>query len=140
MSKKNKQRKVIVLVEDHPDIVRMYTTVFEALINADLFVAEDLKEGKRLVLEKNPDLLLIDLVIPVKKGDSFEPTSRHGFELLKLIRAEEGFEKLPVMVLTNLESMKDRETADEYNVIEYIIKSQTLPNQIAKHVGDFLGA
>lgn len=135
---KNKQRPVVVLIEDHPDIVRMYSVVFESVLDADVFVAEDVTDGMRLVIEKKPDILLLDLIIPIKKGDSFEPTSRNGFELLAELRQEKEFKKLPVFVMTNLESMEDRARAKELKTQEYIIKSQTLPNQVAKLVSDFL--
>lgn len=134
------KKHTIVLIEDHPDIIQMYTVVFETMLGIKPFVAEDMETGIALVKDIKPDLVLLDLVIPVKKGDSFEATSKHGFDLAETLKAEEDFKDLPIVMLTNLESMEDREHAKNIGALDYIIKSQTLPNQVAKLVKSFLNS
>ncbi|MBU1167552.1 response regulator [Patescibacteria group bacterium] len=138
MATSKQKNKRILLVEDHPDIVAMYKVIFEIKVKAELSVAEDKESGLKMLKDKKPDLLLLDIVIPEKKTHGLQPTARHGFELLKELRQDKDGKDIPVIVLTNLESTRDRREAQDYGAVDYIVKSRTLPNEVADRVNEAL--
>ena len=76
----------ILVVEDDPAILRGLTDnlKFESY---DVLTATDGEAGYRLLREKKPDLVILDLGLP----DS------NGFDILREIR---HFSKVPVIILT----------------------------------------
>lgn len=132
------QKKKVLLIEDHPDIVSMYKVIFDTKIKADFLVATDMTSGMKMINEERPDLVLLDIIIPETEGKEFKPTSRHGFQLLQLVRKDESLKDIKVIVLTNLESTPDRERAESLGALDYVVKSHTLPNQVAEKVNKIL--
>ena len=59
-----------------------------------------------------PDVILLDLILP----------RTDGVELLKLIRANESIEAIPVVVLTSSDDGADRQTCEALGVTTYIHK------------------
>jgi len=85
--------------------------------------ALDGETGLRLAKTENPDLVLLDLVLPKK----------HGFEVLQALKEDASTRDIPIIVLTNLEGTGDVEKALELGATTYLIKaSYTLEEVIAK--------
>ena len=61
---------------------------------------------------KKPDLILLDLLMP--KMD--------GFEVLRVLKANEQTEHIPVIVLTNVENSKDIAKTIELGATTYLVK------------------
>ena len=55
--------KTILLVEDDPFVVDIYTTKLESA-GFSVDVAEDGEEALRKLKEKKPDLMILDIVLP----------------------------------------------------------------------------
>jgi CheY-like chemotaxis protein len=77
------------------------------------------------VLEKvtswEPDLLLLDLLMPNKTG----------YEVLAALRADQKTVKVPVVViLSNLSQPDDVERAKKLDVAGYFIKANTTPHEL----------
>ena len=73
--------------------------------------------------EGNPDLILLDLILP----------KIHGFNVLKRLKEDEQTKEIPVVVLTNLEGIKDVNKAIELGATTYLVKaSYSLDEVIAK--------
>jgi two-component system sensor histidine kinase/response regulator len=76
-------------------------------------------------LEKHPDLILLDLMMP--KMD--------GMSMLKKLREDAWGKKVPVIILTNMSSEQKLLEAREANVTDYFIKSdweiEELPELVA---------
>lgn len=69
--------------------------------------------GLRMAENKKPDLILLDLILP----------RMDGFEVLKRLKTEGATKDIPVIILTNLEGMKDVETALELGANTYLVKT-----------------
>ena len=86
--------------------------------------------GLRLIKSEKPDLILLDLMIP----------SKNGFEVLKEIKENEETQKIPVIVLTNLEGIKDLEKALSLGATTYLVKAnydlEELVQKIEKTLND----
>jgi two-component system, OmpR family, response regulator RpaA len=113
------KHKTIVVIEDDPSLQQDLTIAF---VEAGLVVhnAYDGDEGARLVLEKKPDIVLLDLILP-KKG---------GFEVLEEIKTDPRTEDIPVIVLSNLETSENVEYASRLGAVSYLVK----PNYRTKDI------
>src|SRR3989338_7408168 len=104
--------KKILFIEDEAVIHKTLSDVLEK-DNFQVLSALDGEIGLRLAKEKNPDLILLDLVLP--KMD--------GFEVLKNLKADPATKAIPVIVLTNLEQMEDIQKAIDLGARTYLVKS-----------------
>lgn len=133
----NNIHKIIVLIEDEPNLISMYEAIFKPT-KYDLFTATNYEDGFSLIKEKIPDLILLDVLIPRNDRSPIEFDRREGFELLKTIKNSSITGKIPVLTLTNLDSPDDRKKSDELGAQEYIVKANTLPKRVIEKVEQIL--
>ncbi len=103
--------KRILVIEDDPALLRM----FESMLEEASFEVETARNGK-LGLEKikeyRPDLILLDVLMPVMDG----------YEVLKNLKTWEDGGKIPVIVLTSLGQEKDEKTARALGASDFLNK------------------
>jgi len=121
-------RKSILVVEDEID---MREAIETALKNADFHVltAENGEQGLALALEHEPDLILLDLLMPVMGGQ----------EVLKKLREHPYGERAKVIVLTAMDDIANVGAAYEANISGYITKSETSLRDLVTKVNATLG-
>jgi two-component system alkaline phosphatase synthesis response regulator PhoP len=107
----NKLNKKILIVEDEETMSRSLTDVL-VMEGFDVEVATDGEEGIEKTLKGNPDLILLDIVMP--KMD--------GITMAKKLK-EQGV-NIPIIVLTNLNDLESISKAVEVGSFEYLIKTQ----------------
>lgn len=129
MKKFSKDTKIL-LVEDHPDIVAMYKFAFKKMAGLDLYFANDKITGIQQVKKLQPDLILLDLIIPEKA--TIHANSRYGFDVLAEIRKDSKFKNTPVIVLTNLDSPDDRKKAKKLRALDYVVKAEVVPAKVVE--------
>lgn len=89
----------------------------------DVVQAFDGEEALIKLAQKKPDIILLDLVLPKK----------HGFDVLKELKAKDQLKEIPVLVLTNLEESEDVMKAIELGARGYLIKANySLKDVLAK--------
>jgi DNA-binding response OmpR family regulator len=117
------KHRTIVVIEDDPHLQQDLTI---ALVEAGFAVhnAYDGDEGVRLVLEKKPDIVLLDLILP-KKG---------GFSVLQQIKTDPRTGHTPVIVLSNLETSANVERALRLGAVSYLVKSNYQTDSILAKV------
>lgn len=87
------------------------------------------QEGLEKVTSEKPNLILLDLMMPVMDGKT----------MLRKLREMDEFKTLPVIVLTNAGDVDNiRETQRFYNAEEFMIKSNVTPEEIVKKVKDLV--
>ncbi|MFH1749988.1 MAG: response regulator [bacterium] len=104
--------KKILVVEDDKDI----RTVLVKKLKLEKFSVSEAKNGKEgleITKSKKPDLILLDIQMPVMDGLAY----------LKELRAEKWGENIPVIMLTNLSDNEKIAEAVKYNASEYLVKS-----------------
>lgn len=94
----NLSSKKILIVEDEQALSEVLKTAFEK-IGSVVTVASDGKEGLEKALEIQPDLILLDVVMPVMDGIS----------MLDELRKDDWGKTAKVIVLTNLNYIKGLE-------------------------------
>ncbi|MCA9385069.1 response regulator [Candidatus Dojkabacteria bacterium] len=122
------QRKKVLIVEDEPLLSKMLE---EGLVSSgfDVLTAENGEEGFEVAKEKQPDIVLLDIVMP--KMD--------GLTVMKKLKREASTHTMPVIILTNLEPNDeaiDRIAKD--NPAYYLTKSNTEVSEIVEKVKEVL--
>jgi CheY-like chemotaxis protein len=104
----------IVLADDDEDDRDLFEMAIKELtmpINLALFIDGD-KLLTHLDKNKNPDILFLDLNMPLKSG----------FECLETIRARERFKTLPVIILSTSNAKRDIDRCYDLGANFYIVK------------------
>lgn len=113
----------IAIIEDDPVIRQMYLMKFEAA-GFSVETAENGKEGVKLVEKFAPDLILLDISMPIMSGD----------EALAEIRSKNWGRDVPVMILTNLGEEEAPKNLRSLGVSSYIVKADLTPRQVVDRV------
>lgn len=117
----------IAIIEDDPTINQMYRMKFEAA-GFDVQLASDGVRGVSLAEAFRPDLILLDMQMPLK----------NGYETLKEIRAAEWGKTIPVIILTNMGEEESPKELRELGIESYIVKADLTPSQVVERVKDTL--
>jgi CheY-like chemotaxis protein len=110
------EKKCLVLIIDDDDLFRQYAKfILEKQLNVEVVAVKTPKEGSEF-LEKNlPDLLILDMEMPVMDGYTF----------LRRIRADKRLEKLHVIPCTALASKDLFASLLRLGIDDYILKPVT---------------
>ncbi len=113
----------IAIVEDDLAIAQMYRIKFESE-GYEVEVAENGKLGLELCKEMQPDMLLLDLMMPEMNGD----------EMLAKLRSTDWGKNTKVIILTNMGETEAPETLKGLGVLDYVVKADMTPRQVAELV------
>lgn len=128
----NKDRKIL-FVEDEPNLVDIYHIIFDSH-GYKFFSTDDIDEGMIITQNEQPDMVLLDIILPEKIGATVDVSAKQGFEYLKKVKENPKTKNVPVIVFTNLNSSADRKKAKDMGAIDYIVKADHLPEEIFKKV------
>jgi CheY-like chemotaxis protein len=101
--------KRILVVDDDANIRLIFQTMLRRS-GHDVVTASSGIQALEMLLEKNPDLVILDIKMP----------DIHGLEVLSLIREAEN--DVPVIICSAFEGMKDDFVIKSCNVFEYLVK------------------
>jgi two-component system, OmpR family, response regulator AdeR len=121
-------RVKIVLVEDDLNLQNMYKLKLE-LEGYEVAVAANGLEGLKVTETIMPDLILLDLRMPVMSGD----------EMLAKLREQEWGSDIRVIVLTNISKNEAPQSLRFLSVDRYIVKAHSTPAQVVETIEEVLG-
>lgn len=116
----------ILVVEDETHIRRVLEYNLK-LDGFEVYLAEDGATGMKLAHEKNPDLILLDWLMPVM----------NGLQVLAELKADSCTENIPVFMLTAKSMINDVTQAIEMGADGYITKPFN-PTQLGKTIREKL--
>jgi len=90
----------------------------------DAIEAFDGEEGAKKVKEENPELVLLDLILP----------GIDGFEVLASIKQNPQTSAVPVIILSNLGQTEDVEKGLKLGAVDYLVKAHFTPGEIIEKV------
>jgi len=125
--KKGAMKKVAIVEDDHT-ILEMYRLKFE-VEGFTVCSAANGQEGLEVIERENPDVVLLDLMMPVMNGG----------EMLAQLRQTTWGKDVPVIVLTNLSKDEMPKGLNKLNVTDYIVKANTTPKAVQEKVAALLG-
>lgn len=116
-----KQKKKILVVEDDRTLARLYAAKLEKS-GYEVAVAFDGEEGLEKVVSFQPDVVLLDIIIP--KLD--------GFAVLERMKQDPKAAHIAVILLTNLGQDEDVSKGKKLGARDYLVKSQFTPSEIVQ--------
>lgn len=117
----------VLVVEDDKDLNNAYCIILKHE-GHDVQSAFDGKEALNKLKTFEPDLILLDLLMPVMGG----------LEFLQKYKANEPDSDVKVLIFTNMENSPEVAAAYELGAHRAIIKSWSAPHNLAKVVSDSL--
>jgi two-component system cell cycle response regulator DivK len=120
--------KTVLLVEDNEDNRTVYRTILEHF-GYEVVEAKNGEDGIRVAKEEHPNLILMDISIPIIDG----------WEATKILKADEATKDIPIIALTAHALATDRSKAEEVGCDGYLAKPCE-PRRVVAEVERFLGA
>lgn len=117
----------IAIIEDERAIAGMYRFKLEKE-GYEVRCAYDGEEGLELAEKFRPDLILLDLRMPVMSGD----------EMLAKLRATDWGSEMRVVVLTNISKDEAPASLRLLRVDRYVVKAHYTPAQVVGIVDEIL--
>ncbi len=118
--------KKILIIDDDPFILEMYVLKLKEY-DFQVETANNGKEGLAKLKEYQPDLLLLDIVMP----------ALDGFDILQEIK-KTAAPHLKIILLTNLGQKEDVERGMQLGADDYIIKAHFTPSEVVDKVKNIL--
>ena len=115
--------KNILIIEDD-DFFRELIRKKLLSENINVLEAVDGESGIKLVSEKKPDLIILDLLLP----------NMDGFEVLSKIKSNTDLSSIPVIILSNLGQQEDIERGLKLGADDYLVKSQFDIDQVTDKI------
>jgi CheY-like chemotaxis protein len=117
-----------VVVEDNHDLQYLYRLKLERE-GFQVATAENGVEGLELIEKFKPDVVLLDLMMPIMSGA----------EMLAIMRAQTWGGDARVIVLTNISRDEAPQALRFLHVDRYVVKAHHTPAQIMNIVHEVLG-
>jgi DNA-binding response OmpR family regulator len=119
--------KSILIIEDDELLREIYATKLE-MEGFAVATAVDGLEGLKKANDSEPDMILLDMIMP----------RMTGIEFLKAYRLTAKHPRVKALVMSNKSSTSEINQVKTMGVLEYLIKSQHTPQEIAERVRNHL--
>lgn len=120
-------KKIILVIEDDSILQKDIKSALEqaGFQVEQLFKGEDIKKE---IIQRHPDLILLDLMLP----------GIDGFHILRDIKKDESLKKIPVIVLSVIDTESSISECKLYGADDYLVKSDYSLEEIVKKINKFL--
>lgn len=118
-------KKKILVIEDEATLQKALNDVL-LQEGFEVLSANDGMIGLETAKKENPDLILLDIILP--KMD--------GFEVLAKLKADD--ENTPVVILTNLSDVNDVQKALDLGATTYLVKADYHLNEVIQKIKEIL--
>ncbi|MBU1730395.1 response regulator [Patescibacteria group bacterium] len=125
MGGKNEKKKILI-IEDDELLYSMYNMKLSAE-GFEVFIATTGSEGLSIAVEKQPDFIILDIILP----------QLDGFAILEKLKEDINTKKIPVTMLTNLNTEEDQLKAKQLGAIGYLVKANLTPSEISTRVKEY---
>lgn len=95
----------------------------------EVSIARDGVEGLKVMREVNPDLVLLDIIMP-KMG---------GFEVMEEMNKDPELKKIPIIIISNSGQPVELDRAKKLGVRDWLIKTEFDPQEVIDKVRRQLG-
>jgi DNA-binding response OmpR family regulator len=104
--------KKILIVEDEEDIMILLSAIFGDLEDYEVLCARDGEEALRVARVDNPDIILLDILLP----------KLNGYKVCKLIKSDLAMSHTKVLMLSGMTQKSELLKAQEAGADGYIAK------------------
>lgn len=120
--------KKILIVEDEKQLIAALEEKLHSTGYATVAV-RDGEQGLKAAYAEKPDLILLDIVMPVMDG----------MTMLEKLRKDERGKDIPVIILTNLSDGDKKSASAEQGVSDYLIKANWTLDELMRKIEDRIG-
>ena len=123
----NWKGKTILVVEDDKFLLSAY----KMKLSKENFEVETVLDGEEAILKLEtfiPDIILLDLIMPKKDG----------FEVLKIIKSQDKWKTIPVIITSNLGQKEDIDHGMAMGAVDYFVKSDLSLEQLLVKINSVL--
>ena len=120
---KIEQKKKILFIEDDAILLKAVAGALQKE-NFAVLVAADGETGIKSIEESNPDLVILDIILPRK----------NGYEIMEYIKQKPELADTPVVVLTNLEGTQDVERMLALGARAFLVKANYTIDEIVEAI------
>lgn len=126
--KYNNMAQKIAIMEDEELILNLLE---RKLIKEgyELLVARNGEEGLKLIKEKKPDLLLLDIIMPIKGG----------FEVLEEMQKDDNLKDIPIIIISNSGQPVEIDKAQKLGAKDWLIKTDFDPQEVIDKIKKQIG-
>ena len=118
--------KRILVVEDHEDNRQILRDLLSS-VGYEMLEAADGEQGLAAAAAERPDLILMDIQLPVMDG----------YEATRRIKADPGLRSIPIIVVTSYALSGDEDKARAAGCDAYVAKPYS-PRQLLARIREFL--
>ena len=111
----------ILIIDDNPDNIVVLTETLEPH-GYEIFLASNAVKGIKLAGTIQPDVILLDIVMPGKDG----------FAVCQILKSDEKTRDIPVVFLTSKQEMESIVRGFESGAVDYITKPFRMPEVLAR--------
>ncbi len=115
--------KKILIVEDDKYLANAHRVKLSKS-GYETMIAYDGEEALQVCATFNPDIIILDLIMP----------NKDGFYVLTELKKNPTFQKTPVIVTSNLSQKEDIERAMKLGASDYIVKSNIDLNDLMSKI------
>ena len=121
--------KKILLIEDEIEMAQMYKDRFQQA-GFDMVLAFTAEEGLKKAKKENPDLILLDILLPTDNGITFLQKLRK--------QKDKRIARIRVIALSNYDEPQTKKQAHQLGAEDYLIKTAFTPIQLVKKIRKYL--
>lgn len=116
-------RNKVLLVEDSNSVLQMYRNKL-VIEQFNVLTASNGMEAIKVLSQEVPDLILLDLMMPIMDG----------YKVLQVIKTDPRLSGVPVLVFSAKGQPDEVEKALNLGAAGYIVKSTTKPNEVVDKI------
>ena len=117
----------VLIIEDDSDQIMLYVTKF-SFEGISVVAVDSQSEALQHLWERQFDLVLMDILL---RGEN-------GLEILEQIKQDKCLQAVPVAMFTNFDNRDARERAQKLGAVDFIVKSDVTPREVAIKVRDIV--
>jgi DNA-binding response OmpR family regulator len=116
-------KRKILIVEDEPFLTEMYKVKFEA-IGYEVLTADNGERGLAAMRQHKPDIVLLDIIMPVMDG----------YTVLKAVRQDPDLKHQLIVIFSNLGQEEEVTKGLQLGADDYLVKSNLTPSELLQKV------
>lgn len=106
-----KKQKTVLVIDDEPNVRNLISLLLKQM-GVEVISMDDPRKAVATALEKTPDLIITDLVMP----------EMSGFDVCSILKTNPLTKDIPVVLLTGSGKTGDIDKAYSYGVTDYLLK------------------
>lgn len=112
---------LVLIAESDPFNLRLLQEVCEAA-GHEVLTAHQGAAALEIVARKRPDLVLVDVALPMHAGDGARADESGGLEVLRVLKSDPDLAAIPVLVTTHADDVESRRAAIAQGAEDYVAR------------------